>query len=169
MKIKTLVILLSAFPILSFAEPSAEGQQLAKELTSLLGMDKLQENGFAAMAPMVEGLAKRLQLDPEATEELKAIYKAWYVEDLDQEKLRENATQLYADAFTPDELKELLQFYQTPIGKKTITVMPEITKRSAMLGMQEAQSKQALLQARLQPFMEKHGPKQQPQPVPAGE
>lgn len=165
MKRPLLLLLLSVSAAFAQAEPSAEALNAARELTKTLGLEKQHEAGLSTMTPMIEGLAKRLQLDEKESNELREAYKEWFTKDLDQTKLREEVTKLYAQTFTVAELKELNGFYLSPIGQKTVKAMPEIMQKSAVLGMQEAQSKQALLQARLQPFIEKSAAKQRP-PVP---
>lgn len=158
------LLLFSATAIFAQVEPSAEALTAAKELTQTLGLDRQNDAGFASMAPMIENLAKRLQLGEQEANELREAYKEWFTKDLDQVKLREEVIKLYAEMFTIAELQELSRFYQTPIGQKTVKAMPVIMQKSAMLGMQEAQSKQALLQARLKPFIEKHADKLQQAP-----
>lgn len=170
MKRPLLLLLLSASAIFAQAEPSAEALNAAKELTKTLGLDKQHEAGLATMTPMIENLAKRLQLDEKEANQLRETYREWFTKDLDQVKLREEVTKLYAQTFSAGELKQLNDFYLSPIGQKTVKAMPEIMQKSAALGMQEAQSKQALLQARLQPFIQKaqqQAPGQPPVPSPA--
>ncbi|RYD36867.1 MAG: DUF2059 domain-containing protein [Verrucomicrobiaceae bacterium] len=175
MKRPLLLLLISASAIFAQeAEPSAEALTAARELTKTLGLEKQNESGLATMAPMIENLAKRLQLDEKDSNALRETYKEWYTKDLDQAKLREEVTKLYALNFTTAELKEINEFYLSPIGAKMVNAMPEIMQKSAALGMQEAQSKQALLQARLQPFIQKNAarlqqpaPGQTPAPAPA--
>ena len=162
MKRPLLLLLLSFSAAFAQAEPSPEALNAAKELTKALGLEKQHEAGLATMTPMIEGLAKRLQLDEKESDELREAYKEWFTKDLDLTKLREEVTKLYAQTFTVEELKELNGFYLSPIGQKTVKAMPEIMQKSAMLGMQEAQNKQPLLQARLQPFLEKGAAKPQP-------
>lgn len=41
---------------------------------------------------------------------------------------------IYDQYFTADEINELLAFYQTPIGKKTISVLPRLTQASMLAG-----------------------------------
>lgn len=162
---RTLLIALSAVLPMSavMAEPSAEALNAAKTLTQTMGIDKQDENGMSTMAPMIDSLAKRLQLNEADTNELREAYKKWFTEDLDQTKLRENVVKLYAEAFTVEELKQLNEFYLSPLGQKTVQAMPQIMQKSAMLGMQEAQGKQGLLQARIRPLIERHSAKlQQP-------
>jgi hypothetical protein len=162
MKLPLLLLWLAVPAVFAQGEPSAEALNAAKELTKSLGLEKQHEAGLATMSPMIESLAKRLQLDEKESIELRAAYKEWYTKDLDQTKLREEVTKLYAQTFTVAELKELNAFYVSPIGQKTVKAMPEIMQKSSMLGMQEAQSKQALLHTRLRPFIEKASARQQP-------
>ena len=42
---------------------------------------------------------------------------------------------IYASHFSLDELKALEQFYETPVGQKTITELPAIAKEVVPLGM----------------------------------
>lgn len=55
---------------------------------------------------------------------------------------------MYAEEFTHDEIKEILAFYETPVGKKIQETMPELTDRA----MDESQK----LQYKLMPIMQKY-------------
>lgn len=48
-------------------------------------------------------------------------------------KLDEALVALYTDAFSEAELKELLAFYQTPVGRKVLEQMPQLMAHSAQL------------------------------------
>ena len=48
-------------------------------------------------------------------------------------KLDEALLALYTDAFSEAELKELLAFYQTPVGRKVLEQMPQLMAHSAQL------------------------------------
>jgi len=43
---------------------------------------------------------------------------------------------LYNEYFTNDEIKGLIQFYESPVGKKAIQVLPEITQKGMRRGME---------------------------------
>ena len=47
--------------------------------------------------------------------------------------------QLYGEAFTEPELRELIAFYKTPLGQKTVTKMPELFQKGAALGQKAVQ------------------------------
>ena len=42
--------------------------------------------------------------------------------------------EIYDGAFSGEEIKELLQFYRSPIGQKVITQMPQLLQKSMTLG-----------------------------------
>ena len=72
-----------------------------------------------------------------------------------------------------DEIKGLLQFYGTPLGKKLVSALPPLTRESMMTGQKWAQSLGPKLDARLKTRFEQKGIKiegpaaAQPAPAPA--
>ena len=48
--------------------------------------------------------------------------------------LMETIIPIYDQYFTADEINELLAFYATPLGKKTIAVLPRLTQDSMLAG-----------------------------------
>ncbi|MBN4003041.1 DUF2059 domain-containing protein [Nostoc sp. LPT] len=42
---------------------------------------------------------------------------------------------IYNKYFTNEEIKQIIAFYQTPLGQKTITVIPQITQESTAIGI----------------------------------
>jgi hypothetical protein len=41
---------------------------------------------------------------------------------------------IYKKYYTHDEIKDLIKFYKTPIGQKTISVMPSVTQDAMAAG-----------------------------------
>ena len=121
-----------------------------------MGMDKQLNGGFEAMLPMVDQIAAKLELNPEAKEELKNIYRDWFTTDIDRSLIKSKMVQVYANAFSKKEIDEVIIFYQTPLGQKFLKKSPELMKLGAQIGMKEGQAKQGLLLKRLEPFLKKH-------------
>lgn len=48
--------------------------------------------------------------------------------------LIEQIIPVYDKHFTENEIKEVIKFYQTPVGKKTIQVMPQLLQESMAIG-----------------------------------
>jgi hypothetical protein len=48
--------------------------------------------------------------------------------------IKDEVIALYSDTFTTAEIKALTAFYSTPLGKKSLKAMPELTAQGAALG-----------------------------------
>ncbi|SQF99834.1 Uncharacterized protein conserved in bacteria [Paucimonas lemoignei] len=74
---------------------------------------------------------------PESKKALLETYQAKANAALDQSigwnKLKPDMVKLYTANFSESELKDLVAFYQSPLGKKVLTKMPELTQQSAQL------------------------------------
>ncbi len=55
-------------------------------------------------------------------------------EELENGSFENQIVPVYAKYFSLDEVEELLAFYRTPIGQKTIEVMPLLTQESMQIG-----------------------------------
>lgn len=56
---------------------------------------------------------------------------------------------VYTEIYTEAEIQELLTFYKTPIGKKSIEVMPVVFQKSALIGEELTQKHMADFQAEM--------------------
>jgi len=153
----------------TWAAENQEHREITAELMEVMQVETQIKAGFDAMLPMINQIAQQMKLDQAGTEELIQIYRNWFDEDLDQKKLTDTMIELYMETYTKQEIKGLIEFYQTPLGQKTLEVMPMLTQKGAEAGMQEAQSKRGQLMARLKPFMDKHKAEQEPQAEASGE
>ena len=160
MKNLACLLLLNFLLTLPAYATEAPGQTSSLEkLFSIIGMDQQMAAGFESMQPLVEEQAAQLQLSPIAEQELINIYKTWFSEDLDQKAMQEKIIQLYADTFSEKEIKQLIDFYQSPVGRKLLKEAPRLTQTGMQIGLDEARSKQYKLQQRLQPFLDVHARK----------
>jgi len=55
-------------------------------------------------------------------------------------KLKPDMIKLYTSNFSEQELKDLVKFYQSPLGKKVLEKMPVVTQQSAQLTQQKLES-----------------------------
>ncbi|MDO6759769.1 DUF2059 domain-containing protein [Tamlana sp. 2_MG-2023] len=74
--------------------------------------------------------------------------KAAYTKDAKAEldKLYDELSDLYMEEFTQEEIKELLAFYNSPIGKKFTSKQLDLTKKGVELGKGFAEKVQRLAQ-----------------------
>jgi hypothetical protein len=123
----------------SAGQPSAAAQKLAQQILALKHSDELFE-------PMVPGVIERvklmhLQTNPALKKDLDEVAtqlrKAF---ESRSDDLMVEVAWLYAARFTEPELKQILAFYQSPIGKKVIDQEPLVLEE-AMAGLKGWQEK----------------------------
>lgn len=119
------VVTLLSFVSLGSAYAGEAEKKLALELTHLVMpkdvynalLDQLMTNMSASMQ---QAGAK---ISPKDASKLKAVV----AEVLPYDELVQWNVDIYAGKFTADELKELIKFYGTPVGKKAAKLLPEIS------------------------------------------
>lgn len=146
--------------VFTFASPVMAQETPIDEMFRVMNLDKQITGGFEAMLPMIDQMVVRFKLNNEAKEDLKGIFRTWFDEDIDRSKILSEMKKLYSKSFTDDEISEITNFYQTPVGKKFLEKSAQLMKLGAQIGMRVGQSKQIKLTERIKPFLEKHGIKQ---------
>lgn len=127
----TLILALAAFAAPAFAQssPSAGSVQLAREVVISSGATR----AFEGVVPSIlqQSLNVFVQQNPDLQkvllEAMKTIGPGF--EKRTSEIIDIIAT-VYATRFTPAELKELLTFYQSVVGKKFVTLLPNVLEES---------------------------------------
>jgi len=122
----------------------------AEELARLLMPKSTWDAGMKALASSVEA---RLQSHPGHNLQVPADFPAKVRSELDgalpyDALLGMHAKQLGA-AYSDAELKDLLAFYRTPTGKKSLEVMPAVTEKIAAETQQRVESKMPQIMERL--------------------
>ncbi|CAN90253.1 MULTISPECIES: DUF2059 domain-containing protein [Sorangium] len=119
------VVTLLSFVSLGSAYAGEAEKKLALELTHLVMpkdvynalLDQLMTNMGASMQQAGAKVSAR------DASKLKAVV----AEVLPYDELVQWNVEIYAGKFTADELKELIKFYGTPVGKKAAKLLPEIS------------------------------------------
>ena len=146
--------------ILALSAPVVAQEKPIDEMFKVMSMDKQMAGGFEAMLPIVDQMSANFQLDQKGKEELKEVFRVWFNEDVDREKIISEIKMQYAQAFTDDEIKKITEFYKTTVGQKFLAKSPQLMQSGAQVGMREAQLKQAKLMERVKSFLDKRGIKQ---------
>ena len=90
----------------------------------------------ATLQATLDGIVKNNQpLQQYRNEMLEFLHKY-----LSYEALKDELLGLYADAYTQRELEDLLAFYTTPTGQKSIALMPELARKGVELGQRRVQA-----------------------------
>ena len=136
------------------ADPPALQQQRALAL-QLVELVQPESSYRAGMQQMLEQMVPSLEAQSRASgKPLPPDYKqrmnAVLLEVVPYSEMKQWSAEVYAQRFTVTELKELLAFYRTPVGRKLASKLPEI--------MGEAGKKvSVVLPQRLPGALKRHG------------
>ncbi len=113
-------------------EPSAAAAALGREVVELKG-------GINMFDTVIDGVIEHhrrtlLQLDPNLDKDLDVVAKQLRTDYVGRRtEIRAEIGRAYASQFTEPELRQIIAFYKTPLGKKLIDAEPkaidEATKR----------------------------------------
>lgn len=78
------------------------------------------------------------------------VFRAWYKKLYATAEFERDMARIYAKHFTEEELIQLAAFYESPLGRKSLSIAPEIAKESTALGAARANERQAELMQMLQ-------------------
>lgn len=138
------------------AQPSANSIALAKELIVLKGGNQM----FGAIVPGTVESAKNLFLptNPSLSKELNEVtaqLRTEYAPKTDE--LMTEVAKSYASRFSEQELKEIVAFYKTALGKKLLTEEPQAIEQGFARAKDWANAFSNQVIARMRAEMKKKG------------
>jgi hypothetical protein len=86
------------------------------------------------------------------------VLESFYREQMDWKTLEPEFTKLYLDVFSESELREMIAFYQTPLGQKMQAKMPLLMAKSSELTTRRLQAAMPQLTQKLQAAMREKAP-----------
>ncbi|HRQ90001.1 MAG TPA: DUF2059 domain-containing protein [Bacteroidia bacterium] len=128
----------------------------AEAMFSAMEMEKLLKESIEQGLDTQMEQFRQMGLPEEGVVELYKEMLAFMVETMDWEKLKPEFVRIYATAFTADEMKEIVAFYATPVGKKTISLTPKLMAEGMVIGQKKVEERQTELQQRITPILQKH-------------
>jgi len=163
LKITSKTLLLAATLALPFTLQANEAPSATKVAPKMtIPAHQANSEALTLLATMnmkqsYEGMIKRItQMQVEANPKLKdiePIIQEFFTKYMGWETQRGDIAALYAKNYTADELKELNKFYQTPLGQKTVQIMPQLAAASAQIGqgrmMKHMPEMKAMIEAEL--------------------
>ena len=127
-----------------------EKRELARELTDLMEVDSQFEQVMDQMGQMfsVQDFGPKMSPGEVAIVERHQLkmFKAMQ-EAFGGEELRDYMIDLYASYFNEQELKDMIEFHQTPTGQRMIEIMPMIMEDSALHTQEKMMELMPTLQA----------------------
>lgn len=123
--------------------------QRADEVKRLIEATGLVERELQSMEPL---LARMREQSPKIPEKVWKEVQAEFRNSFTRETIIEMYAPIYSRHFAPDEIRRLLAFYSSPLGKKVVAEMPMIEMEAFIDGMQRgmniAEKIRQLLKAR---------------------
>jgi len=147
MKRITAVTLVWNMVLSSIALADEAARAEAEILLSVTGMEQATEQSIEQSIEQM--LDVQLRQNP-ALAPYRQVMLAFFNKHMSYESIKPRLIELYAEAFTATELREINAFYRTPTGAKTIEVMPELMGKSAMIGATRVEENIAELQQMIQ-------------------
>ena len=140
MRLGTLAFLLTfLFTSLSYADTSSH-RKAAEEVLILTAVDRMIEPAFQQIEQMQLGQLRQMDLPEEAYSHAQTYIQRIYqviAKEMGWDNIKEDYINLYVDVFTESELRELIRFYQTPLGQKLIEKTPVLMQRTMLLTQQK--------------------------------
>jgi len=118
--------------------PVSAHEEVAREIVKLFRGEDIATAGTAEA--MVAMFVQDAEVAP-----YKDVLREWYRKVLADSDLETEMAKIYMDTFSEKELREIAAFYKTPVGRKVIATMPELMKKSAEIGMRQAEAHAAEL------------------------
>jgi hypothetical protein len=157
-RLSTLFIVLATLGIL--AKPvladDADARATASKLIDLTRGKESIRQGFDSVINNVIANMQAHGLPQSGVDEIKAAVDKWYVSEINFEDIRPKMIDAYTKDFSADELKQILNFYETPVGQKAIKEMPDVMKQGAMVAQAYTKDKIPDLNAALTPILAKY-------------
>jgi hypothetical protein len=108
-----------------------------EQLITLTKQDQIMDQMYDQVKQLVLQQVKQLNPAPEQSplieKYLNKIFAVMQAE-MSWDKMKEDFIQLYLSFYTEPEIQDLIAFYQTPTGRKTIEKMPLLMQQSMAIG-----------------------------------
>jgi hypothetical protein len=145
MKTISLVLSISAIFLLFSTSIAVEDshKKAAEKLLIQIGTDKI-------LARTIENvLNMQIQQQPSLAP-YKEVMLKFFEKHMGFESLKDDLIEIYVEAFTEKELNDIMAFYETPTGRKTLEKLPELSAKGAQLGQTRVQQNIQELQEMIQ-------------------
>ncbi len=151
------IVFLISVPL--FADKSKQGEdtRLAVKLLKVTNTDK---NIKESLQKMLDAQSAQNPM----FKEYRHVLEKFYDKYLNWDAIKNDLAQIYVEAFTTEELKGLIKFYKTPLGKKVAEKLPELTQKGYRMSLENVQKHQGELMEMLQKEMEKKEKQQKSKP-----
>ena len=136
-----ITVALGLSPVVALGDEQSH-RKAAENLLIVMEVDKSLPQLVAQVVDTQVQKNPQLAAQREVLQRFLTTYVNW-------ESVKEEAITAYTREFTEPELKQLTEFYKTPLGKKANEKMPQLALIAGQLGLRQAQAHQAELRQML--------------------
>ncbi|KMQ51491.1 hypothetical protein CHISP_1499 [Chitinispirillum alkaliphilum] len=119
-----MVVVMVGFVNVSGNEISTEKQEDIRRLINMVGSGDI---GLQVMDQLVETFKHSMPQVP-------VSFWEGFMEEIDTDMLIELTVPIYDKFLSHSDIKDLIEFYETPAGRRFIAALPDITKESMEVG-----------------------------------
>jgi hypothetical protein len=113
--------------VLGLGTAGAQETAKQKDIRHLLQITGSGELGTQVMQQMITNMKQSFPKVPEA-------FWTDFMKEVHTNELVDLIVPVYDRNLTQDDVKQLIKFYETPTGKKFVSVLPKITQESMVVG-----------------------------------
>ncbi len=118
--------------------PAEEAVKAAHELLEMMDMPNLYAQTVKATVD-----AQTTQNPEMAAYE--DIFTEFFTKYMGWDNMKDDIAKIYATNFSAQEIQEMIAFYKTPVGQKTIKLLPKLSREGVVLGQKKLMENQAEL------------------------
>jgi uncharacterized protein len=107
-------------------EPTPARMAAAEQLVASIDMESSYKR---TMDSMIQAQIRQNPMIAQFEPTMRAFFDRY----LSWQQVRPDMLRVYALTYTEDEMRQLMAFYQTPLGKRLLETMPEVAARSSEL------------------------------------
>jgi hypothetical protein len=121
-----------ASPTQTKIDPAKEAD--IRHLLDVMGSRKLMSETMDAMTNSIRPLMANALPPGEYREQLIDLFFAKFRAKADLQYLLDSGVRLYDKYFSHNEIKDMIKFYETPVGQKAASLMPQLTNEMRQAG-----------------------------------
>jgi hypothetical protein len=122
----------SSSPPQSKIDPAKEAD--IRQFMEVAGVEALMTQMMETMADRIKPLMATALPPGDYRDKLIELFFLKFKSKADAKQLLNSIVPLYDKYLSDKEIKELIEFYQTPLGQKTVQVMPKLMSESEQVG-----------------------------------
>ncbi len=132
---KSLLLAALIFACGSISPPPAAADENThrEELETLLELFDMEEKSGESIDQMV---TFHVQQDPRLGP-YTGVLRKFYEKHMSWDSLKDDFIAIYMEEFSEEEIRELIAFYKTPVGRKAIKKMPLLRVKCARIGEEQ--------------------------------